>query len=111
MQQQRGEEEVEQKRRHEKEKLSLNSTPAEKLWYDLKRWWNDRGDGLAISQAQHVKQALFKNVKHIVPEDLWIAGAAQPGETQHVTAVVSEEYALKQLRDYIKKQEHWLFEK
>ena len=65
---------------------------------------------MAISQAQHVRQALFKKVKHVVPADLWIAGAAQPGETQHVITVVSDEYALKQLRDCIEKREQWFLE-
>ena len=101
LQQERDEEEKEEKRRQEEETLLLNSTPAETNLYDLKRWWNDRGDGDVILQAQHVRQALFKKVKHEVPEDLWIAGAAQPGVPQHVTAVVSEEFALKQLHDCI----------
>ena len=105
------EEEVEEEdEKEEKEEQEEDEEgPAEKLWNELKDWWNLNGDGPEIAHAQHVRQALFKKVKLAVPADLWIAGAAQPGETQHVTTVVSEEYALNLFRErFVKacKEEH-----
>ena len=105
------EEEVEEEdEKEEKEEQEEDEEgPAEKLWNEFKDWWNLNGDGPEIAHAQHVRQALFKEVKLAVPADLWIAGAAQPGETQHVTTVVSEEYALNLFRErFVKacKDEH-----
>ena len=43
-----------------------------------------------------------------VSQDLWIPGASQPGEEQHVEAVVSEMFVLKQLKAAIQLRETWL---
>ena len=49
-----------------------------------------------------------KKKKHAVQEDIWIPGASQPGEQQHVEAVVSTVYVLKQIKDVIEFRETWL---
>ena len=42
------------------------------------------------------------------PQDLWIPGASQPGEEQHVEAVVSEVFVLKQVKEVIEFRGTWL---
>ena len=43
-----------------------------------------------------------------VEQDIWIPGATQPGEQQHVEAVASEVFVLKQIKDVIELRETWL---
>ena len=70
-------------------------------------FWDQRGEQLP-QRANALRELLFAKTKHPIPRDLWIPDAAQPGEQQYVTAVVSEEYVLLALKEVIQLRETWL---
>ena len=87
----------------------LNSVAAS-VERDVRAYWDSRGEA-GVSVQRELKQLrllLFRKKKHPVDKDLWIPGAAQPGEEQHVEAVVSEMFVLQQLKEVIELRETWL---
>jgi len=83
----------------------------QKLEKSIRDFWKDRADGGALQhEAKELRSLLFAKKKHPVSVDVWMPGAAQPGETQYVNAVVSEVYVLRQLRGVIDLRETWLKE-
>jgi hypothetical protein len=88
-----------------------NSIPAncQNIWQSIHDWWAAREDAQHLyKETKDVQRLLFHKRKHVVPEDLWIPGAAPPGEKQHVTTIVSKQYVLSQLYKVIRKREEWL---
>ena len=77
---------------------------------EILEWWQDRGEeGETVqNESKHFRALLFGKQKHPVDKDLWIPGAAQPGEQQHVEAVVSEVFVLQQIKKGIELRETWL---
>ena len=59
-------------------------------------------------EANHLRTLLFRKKKYPVTQDIWIPGASKPGEEQHVEAVVSEVFVLKQIKEVIEFRETWL---
>ena len=92
---------------HTEARDALQFVAAQALATQLREFWNNREEQLP-QQANALRALLFAKTKHPIPEDLWILGAAQPEEAQHVTAVVSENYVLQQLKAVIELRERWL---
>ena len=82
-------------------------TLAQSLEEEMRTFWETH-DPMALKQSGDLRRILFAKVKHRVPNDLKIPGASQPGEEQHVVAVVSREYVLRQLQSIIKLRHEWL---
>ena len=85
-------------------------TSAQKLEQSIRQFWDQRGEeGQGVQQElNQLRHLLFRRKKFPVEEDVWCPGAAQRGEPQHIEAVVSEVYVLKQLQDVIHLRETWL---
>jgi len=89
------------------EDTPAEDTPAEALEKQMRMFW-DTHHPMALKEAGELRRVLFAKVKHRVPDDLWIPGASQPGEEQHVVAVVSREHVLRQLQGVIELRHEWL---
>jgi len=88
-----------------------SSIAASTIEKQLRDWWNDRAEGGRLHhEAMELRSLLFAKKKYPVEDDVWMPGASQPGETQYVNAVVSEVYALQQLKGVIDLRETWLKE-
>ena len=88
---------------------AITHNVTQSVWKSISDWWSGREDGQRLfKETKDLQRLLFSKRQHAVPEDLWIPGAAPHGETQHVAAVVSEQYAVSQLREVIRKREEWL---
>ena len=76
----------------------------------IREFWANRGEeGEAVQkEVKHLRTLLFRRQKHPVSQDIWIPGGSHPGEEQHVEAVVSEMFVLKQIKDVIELRETWL---
>ena len=76
----------------------------------IRKFWEDRGEeGAAVQKAiKQLRPLLFRKTKLPVPQDLWIPGASDHGEQQHVEAVVSEMFVLEQIKRVIEFRETWL---
>ena len=68
--------------------------------------WRRRSGSPAGGQAS--PNVIVPQEKFAVEQDLWIPGASQPGDEQHVEAVVSEVYVLERLKEVIELRERWL---
>jgi hypothetical protein len=67
---------------------------ADIVWSSIFEFWSTRENSSEIFQEQdQLRRLLFKTKKHAVPSDMWIPGAAN-----EVEAVVSNEWALQQLK-------------
>ena len=73
---------------------------------DLRAHWSARGEeGAAVQrELKQLRLLLFRKAKHPVDKELWIPGAAQPGEQQHVETVVSEMVVLRRATAHILQQ-------
>ena len=76
----------------------------------IREFWAYHGaEGEAVQkEVKQLRALLFRRQKHPVSQDIWIPGGSQPGEEQHVEAVVSEMFVLKQIKDVIELRETWL---
>ena len=88
----------------------LKSDVANSIEQDLREFWESRGEeGESVQrELQQLRMLLFRKRKLPVARDLWIPGAAQPGEQQYVETIVSETFVLQQIKDVIQKREEWL---
>ena len=66
---------------------------------------------LTLTQVDRLRRILFAKVKIPVPQDVWIDGASEPGEQQHVNAVVSRNHVLRQLQRVMELRHEWLEQK
>ena len=64
--------------------------------------------GTSTNELKHIRSLLFLKMKYPVGKDLWLHSASQPGEEQHVNAVVSETFVLQQLQQTLQLRERWL---
>ena len=74
------------------------STPnvADTMAKQINEFWEAHDpSGSIFAEAKQLARLIFRKRKHVVPQDLWITGAAESGEKQYVTAVVSETYILR----------------
>ena len=76
----------------------------------IRQFWDNRGEaGETLQQeVSHLRHLLFRRKKHPVPQDSWFPSGSHPGEVQHVEAVVSEIFVLKQIKQVIELRETWL---
>ena len=73
---------------------------------DLRAYCDSRGEGGALFQGElkELRLLVFRKTKYPVDEDLWIPGAALPGEQQYVEAVVSETLVLQHATAHLLQQ-------
>ena len=76
----------------------------------IREFWNNRGqEGAAVQkEVKHIQALLFRRKKYSVSPELWFPDGSQPGEEQHVEAVVSDVFVLKQIKEVIELRETWL---
>ena len=82
-------------------RAARNSRPnaADTMAEQIKKFWQAHDpSGSIFAEAKELTRLIFRKRKRVVPQDLWITGAAESGETQYDTAVVSETYMLQQLK-------------
>ena len=92
-----------------KPRNALTYNVSNAIWKTVREWWSQRQESTHVfKDAKHLKMLLFGKVSRPVPQDFWIPGATPQGQAQHVTAVVSEEHVLHQLRNVIQVRERWL---
>ena len=87
-------------------KSNMEDGVADAIELDLKAYSDARGDGGAFFQGR-VKQLrllVLRQTKYPVDENLWIPGAAPPGEQQYVEAVVSETLVLRHATAHLLQQ-------
>ena len=78
----------------------------------IREFWDAHPEGDNVGKEMaHLRTLLFRKSKLPVPQDVWIPGASQPGEEQHVEAVVSGMYVLRQIKAVIELRATWLREK
>ena len=90
--------------------ISSTSHAGSEIEKQIRQFWDDRGDeGVKLLQeTKHLRTLLFRKKKHPVSQDLWFPGGSHSGEEQHVEAVVSDTFVLKQLKEVIECRETWL---
>ena len=73
---------------------------------DLRAYCDARGEGGTLLQGgvKQLRLLVFGKTKYPVDEDLWIPGAALPGEQQYVEAVVSETVVLQHATAHLLQQ-------
>ena len=82
----------------------------ESLVAQMRAFW-ERHRPLTLTQVDRLRRILFAKVKIPVPQDVWIDGASEPGEQQHVNAVVSRNHVLRQLQRVMELRHEWLEQK
>jgi len=68
-------------------------------------FWNLREDRPNLQQTEDLRRLIFSKQMYPVPQDLWIPGE---GNDQCISAMVSGQYVLQQLKDVVFKREEWL---
>ena len=88
----------------------LTSHAASILKMQIRQFWDNRGQEEAAVQkvVKHLEALLFRKKKYSVSPELWIPGGCQPGEEQHVEAVVSNNSVLQQIKEVLVLRETWL---
>jgi hypothetical protein len=86
---------------------ALKHEVAESVDSQMRMFWETHNPR-ALKETGDLRRILFAKTKHPVPDDLWIAGASQPGEQQYVVAVVSQEHVLRQLQGVLEVRHAWL---
>ena len=88
----------------------LTSHAASILKMQIRQFWDNRGQEEAAVQkvVKHLEALLFRKKKYPVSPELWIPGGCQPGEEQHVEAVVSNNSVLQQIKEVLVLRETWL---
>ena len=93
-----------------KRDTSSTNHPADNVEREIRLFWQERGeDGdMLQKETKHFQSLLFHKKKYSVSEDLWFPAGSHRGESQHVEAVVSETFVLKQIKEVIELRETWL---
>ena len=82
---------------------------ADTMAEQIKKFWQAHDpSGSIFAEAKELARLIFRKRKRVVPQDLWITGAAESGEKQHDTAVVSEIHMLQQMKDTLELRHEYL---
>ena len=86
-----------------------STNAADTMAEQIKKFWQAHDpSGSIFAEAKELARLIFRKRKRVVPQDLWITGAAESGEKQHDTAVVSEIHMLQQMKDTLELRHEYL---